>query len=135
MEEFRGIVKDRDRSTRIMYVAVAVLFIVLEIIRHKWIYVPLAVLVLLACFLRQEQIINRAGITTRLNVFGVIHENTWRWEDISSLGFDYHKKSPNVILNIRWDIKMRSYEINSRDVSGIKDLAREMNPSIKFESL
>ena len=111
------------------------IFIVLEIMRHKWIYIPLALLVLVACFLEKEQVINEKGITTRLRVFSFVHENTWRWEDIDSLSFDYRKKAPDMVLNIRWDIKVRSYIMRSPDSAGIKELAKEMNPQIKIESL
>ncbi|MBQ1422259.1 MAG: hypothetical protein IIY97_05795 [Firmicutes bacterium] len=135
MKEFRGIVKERDRNTKILYAAVAVLFVALEIMRHKWVYIPLALLVLAACFLEKEQVINEKGITTRLKVFSFIHENTWRWEDIDSLSFDYRKKAPDMVLNIRWDIKVRSYIMRSPDSAGIKELAKEMNPRIKIESL
>ena len=135
MKEFRGIVKDRDRTTRILYAIVAVIFVALEIMRHKWIYIPLALIVLGACFLEKEQIINKDGITTRLRVFSFVHENVWKWEDINSLSFDYKKKAPDMVVNIRWDIKIRSYIMHSYDAEGIKELAREMNPNIKFESL
>jgi hypothetical protein len=40
-----------------------------------------------------------------------------------------------MVLNIRWDIKVRSYIMRSPDSAGIKELAKEMNPRIKIESL
>ena len=132
--EFRGIVKTRDRNTKIMYIAVVCVLIVMEILQHQLFYIPIAFLVLLACFLEKEQIINEKGITTRLRGLTLVNENTWRWEDINSLGFNYKEKAPNVLLHIRWDVKMRSYVIHSYDSDGIKKLAKKMNPNIVIES-
>lgn len=125
-----GIVKEREKKTRILFVCLAIVLTVLEILQRGWIYLPLCALVFFACFFKKEQVVSEEGISINYNVFSFRSSALWNWDEITTLHTDYEKKSPHVMVHIGKDIMTRTFVVTRQDCKKILDLARKMNPNI-----
>ena len=134
--EYRGIVKERDRRMNALFIALAVFMLALTLMTHKWFYIPMALLVILACYYRREHIISERGVEIRSLLFGwYIRKDLWRWDEVGSMETNYEKAAPNVQLLITNDIVIRAFVMTRKDVRGALALARRMNPSIQMNEL
>lgn len=133
---FKGILKKRPMwLNTVLFLAVAYM-LVLEFRTHQWGYIPLTILVMLACFFEKDQIISEEGIDIEYRLFKkYIRHNYWRWDEITTLHTDYKKAPPKVMLHIGKDIVTRSFVMERDDCQGAIELARKMNPSIYIENL
>lgn len=134
MREFKGIVPERKKSTRIAFALLVVLMMVISFLIKKYIYLPLEVLVFLACFFSKEHIVSEEGVDLRYKLFGAntVH-NWWGWDEITSIHTDYRKAAPKVQLHIGKDIVVRTFIMEEKDIPGIIKLAKEKNPEIYIE--
>lgn len=101
------------------------------IVTQHWSYLPIVILVILACFFTKEQIISQDGVDIQYTLFGrwTMH-NLWTWDEITSLHPDYSKRAPNVELLIARDVVIRPFVMTREDTSHVLELAKKMNTSI-----
>lgn len=134
--EYKGIIKQREKWLTTLFVILAALMLWRTIVTGKWVYIPMIVLVLLACFFTREHVVSRDGVDIKYILFGrfTMH-NLWTWDEITSIHTDYEKAAPNVQLQIARDVVIRPFVMTRPDMRGVLALAREMNPSIVTNEL
>ncbi len=132
--EYKGIVKKRKTWLTALFVILACLMLWRTIVTQHWSYIPIVVLVILACFFTKEQIISKDGVDIQYVLFGkwTMH-NLWSWSEITSLHPDYRKQAPNVELLIARDVVIRPFVMTKDDAAHVLALAKEMNPSIHID--
>ena len=129
--EYKGIIKKRKTWLTVLFVILACLMLWRTIVTQHWSYLPIVILVILACFFTKEQIITQDGVDIQYTLFGrwTMH-NLWTWDEITSLHPDYSKRAPNVELLIARDVVIRPFVMTREDTSHVLELAKKMNPSI-----
>ncbi len=132
--EYKGIIKKRKTWLTVLFVILACLMLWRTIVTQHWSYLPIVILVILACFFNKEQIISRDGVDIQYTLFGrwTMH-NLWTWDEITSLHLDYSKKAPNVELLIARDVVIRPFVMTREDTSHVLELAKKMNTSISID--
>ncbi|MDO4518349.1 MAG: hypothetical protein Q4B78_03985 [Bacillota bacterium] len=135
MKEFKGIVPGRTKKMRLVFAALSLLMLFQTIMTHRYIFVPMVILVFLACFFSKEHVIEDKGIDLRYHLFNNLFtfHNWWEWDEVTTLHTDYRKAAPNVQLHIGKDIVVRTFIMSQEDIPGIIDLARKKNPDIYIE--
>lgn len=133
--EYKGILPERKTWVKIAAVILVGYMLYREILIGQWIYIPLAVLILLACFYKKEHIISEEGVDIRGNVLSVPLHNWWKWDEITTIHADYKKASPNVMLHIGKDVVTRSFVMKPADIPAVVELAARKNPEIYIENL
>lgn len=127
---YKGILPKRKTWVKALGVLLAGLMLYREVINGQLIYVPIAILVILACFIKKEHIISEKGVDIKHTIFNLPIHNYWSWEEITTLHTDYRKARPNVMLHIGKDVVVRSYVMKPSDCQDALKLAGEMNPNI-----
>jgi hypothetical protein len=129
--EYKGIIKKRKTWLTVLFVILACLMLWRTIVTQHWSYLPIVILVILACFFTKEQIISQDGVDIQYTLFGrwTMH-NLWTWDEITSLHPDYSKRAPNVELLIARDVVIRPFVMTREDTSHVLELAKKMNTSI-----
>lgn len=133
--KYKGIVSERKPWVKLAFALLAGFMLFLELKRGQYIYVPIVILVILACFFRKEHIISEEGVDIKSILFGISRHNLWRWDEITSLHTDYKKSAPNVMLHIGKDIVTRSFVMKASDIQAVLTLADEMNPNIYIDDV
>ncbi len=133
--EYKGILKERETWFKVCAFLLAGVMLVREAMLKQWIYVPVALLVMLACFYKREQIISEQGVDIQSTLFGVTTHNLWCWDVVTTLHTDYKKAAPNVQLHIGKDLVVRTFVMKPADCKGALKLAAERNPKIYIEDL
>ena len=84
--EYKGIIKKRKTWLTVLFVILACLMLWRTIVTQHWSYLPIVILVILACFFTKEQIISRDGVDIQYTLFDrwTMH-NLWTWDEITSL--------------------------------------------------
>ena len=132
--EYRGIVKTHARWLIVLFLILAALMLWRTIATGKWIYIPMIVIVILACFFRREHIVSKEGVEIRNILFGkIFSRDIWNWNEVSSMETNYEKAAPNVQLLISRDIVIRAFVVTRQDARGVFSLARKMNPKIQLD--
>ena len=132
--EYRGIVKTHARWLIVLFLILAALMLWRTIATGKWIYIPMIVIVILACFFRREHIVSKEGVEIRNILFGkIFSRDIWNWNEVSSMEANYEKAAPNVQLLISRDIGIRAFVFTRQDARGVFSLARKMNPKIQLD--
>ena len=131
--EYKGIIKKRKTWLTILFVILACLMLWRTIVTQHWSYLPIVILVILACFFTKEQIISKDGVDIQYTLFGrwTMH-NLWTWDEITSLHPDYSKRAPNVELLIARDVVIRPFIMTREDTARVLELAKKMNASISI---
>ena len=129
--EYKGNNKKRKTWLTVLFVILACLMLWRTIVTQHWSYLPIVILVILACFFTKEQIISQDGVDIQYTLFGrwTMH-NLWTWDEITSLHPDYSKRAPNVELLIARDVVIRPFVMTREDTSHVLELAKKMNTSI-----
>lgn len=104
--------------------------LLLEIVRRQWIYVPVVILVLLACFFKKEHIVSEEGVDIHYRLFGYSLHSVWAWAEITTLHKDAKKTAPNVMLHFGKDVNTRVFVLKPEDSRAVLTLAKKMNPKI-----
>ena len=132
--EYKGIIKKRKTWLTVLFVILACLMLWRTIVTQHWSYLPIVILVILACFFTKEQIISKDGVDIQYTLFGrwTMH-NLWTWDEITSLHPDYSKRAPNVELLIARDVVIRPFVMTREDTSHVLELAKKMNTSISID--
>ena len=131
--EYKGIIKKRKTWLTVLFVILACLMLWRTIVTQHWSYLPIVILVILACFFTKEQIISQDGVDIQYTLFGrwTMH-NLWTWDEITSLHPDYSKRAPNVELLIARDVVIRPFIMTREDTARVLELAKKMNASISI---
>lgn len=131
--EYKGIIKTRKTWLTVLFIILACLMLWRTIVTQHWSYIPIIILVILACFFTKEQIISEDGVDIQYTLFGrwTMH-NLWSWDEITSLHPDYTKKAPNVELLIARDVVIRPFIMTREDTDQVLKLAKKMNSSISI---
>ena len=131
--EYKGIIKKRKTWLTVLFVILACLMLWRTIVTQHWSYLPIVILVILACFFTKEQIISKDGVDIQYTLFGrwTMH-NLWTWDEITSLHPDYSKKTPHVELLIARDVVIRPFIMTREDTARVLELAKKMNASISI---
>ena len=131
--EYKGIIKKRKTWLTVLFVILACLMLWRTIVTQHWSYLPIVILVILACFFTKEQIISKDGVDIQYTLFGrwTMH-NLWTWDEITSLHPDYSKRAPNVELLIARDVVIRPFIMTREDTARVLELAKKMNASISI---
>ena len=131
--EYKGIIKKRKTWLTVLFVILACLMMWRTIVTQHWSYIPIVILVILACFFTKEQIISRDGVDIQYTLFGkwTMH-NLWAWNEITSLHPDYNKRAPHVELLIARDVVIRPFIMTREDTARVLELAKKMNASISI---
>ena len=121
--EYKGIIKKRKTWLTVLFVILACLMLWRTIVTQHWSYLPIVILVILACFFTKEQIISKDGVDIQYTLF---------WDEITSLHPDYSKKAPHVELLIARDVVIRPFIMTREDTARVLELAKKMNASISI---
>ncbi len=133
--KFKGILKERKLWVKIAALIVAAFLMYYEVLRGQYIYIPLAILVMVAVFFRKEHVISKEGVDIDYIIFESVHQHhLWTWDEIDTLHVDRRKAKPNVMLHIGKDVVVRTFTFRPEDVDGIVELAKAMNPRIYIEN-
>lgn len=127
---YYGVLRERKTWVKAVLLLLAVCMLLLEIARKQWIYVPVMLLAVLACFFRKEQIVSREGVDIHSRLFGCSQHSCWTWEEITTIHQDTQKAAPNVMLHFGKDITTRVFVMKPEDARGVLALAKKMNPKI-----
>lgn len=134
--KYKGIVKERELWVKIAIFIAAVYLLYREIVAGQYIYIPLALLVILACFFEKEHVISKEGVDIKYIMFkSLVKHNYWEWDEITTIHPDYKKARPNVMLHIGKDVVTRSFIMKPADCRGAIELARQMNPHIYIDDI
>ena len=128
--EYKAIHRQRSMQIKVLLALAVTVMMIIEIIKSRYLYVPIGIFLLLACFLDKEYAINDHGVEIRYTLFGTIRRNRWSWDEITALHVDYNKANPDVILHIGKDIVTRTYKMRSADCEEVLKIAKKQNPRI-----
>lgn len=128
----KGIQKARKPWVRPAAGVLAVGVGVYQALLQQWLYVLVALLVVLACFFSKEHLITREGVDIQYTLFGRVSHNLWRWEEVTAIHVDRKRAMPNVALHIARDVAVRLFVFTPQDAQAVLDLAKERNPSIQL---
>lgn len=130
--EIRGIQKERKLWVKLLAALLAVLLMAYELSRGQLLYVPIGLLVLLACFFRREHLVSQEGVDLCHLLFGLPSHSLWTWEEITSIHVDRKRAMPDVALHIGKDVATRLFVFSARDADAVLALAKEKNPAIRL---
>lgn len=133
--KYRGVVPERKTWVKAGIAVLAAYMIYREAMSGQWIYVPVAVLVILACFFKKEHIVSEEGVDIAHSLFGIKMHNLWKWEEITTLHTDRKRARPNVMLHIGKDVVTRTFVMKPSDCQAAVELAARMNSRIYIENL
>lgn len=128
--EYKAIHRQRSMQIKVLLALAVTVMMIIEIIKSRYLYVPIGIFLLLTCFLDKEYTINDHGVEIRYTLFGTIRRNRWNWDEITALHADYNKANPDVILHIGKDIVTRTYKMRSADCEEVLKIAKKQNPRI-----
>ena len=130
-----GLYNERGAAFITVCAVLAAAIAVYEAFRHEWLFMLIALLVLLACFFSKEHLVTPEGVDIQRTLFGRTSHDLWTWEEVTAIRIDRKKVMPNVILHISRDVVVRPFTFTPQDAQAVLDLARERNPSIQVSRM
>lgn len=127
---YYGILRRRKPWVKAVILLLALCMLGLEVVRRQWVYVPVMLLVVLACFFQKEHIVSPEGVDIHSRLFGYSQHSLWDWSEITTIHRDARKAAPNVMLHFGKDIATRVFVMTPEDSRGVLALAKKMNPKI-----
>ena len=115
-----------------MAAILAAAIVVYEIMQQQLLYVPIGLLVILACFFSKEHLVSDEGVDIQYTLFGMVSHNLWRWEEVTAIHVDRKRAMPDVALHIGKDVATRLFVFSARDADAVLALAKEKNPAIRL---
>lgn len=128
----KGIQKARAKWVKPLAAILAAGIVVYEIILQQYLYVPIGLLVILACFFSKEHLVSDEGVDIQYTLFGKVSHNLWRWEEITTIHVDRKRAMPDVALHIGKDVATRLFVFSAKDAQAVLDLAKKRNPAIQL---
>lgn len=132
---FKGIVPEKKPAVKIAALIIAVAMLILETMWGQYIYIPIAILVILACFFQKEHIVSEEGVDIVYHLFGFTHRNRWTWDEITAIRTDRQKSRPNVQVHIAKDVNIRLFTMTPANCLGTLELGQRMNPDIYIKDV
>lgn len=133
--KFKGIVPEKKPAVRIGAAVIAAGMMIYQIMLGQYIYVPIAAIIILACFYQKEHIVSEEGIEIKSTVLGFTNHSLWKWDEITAIRTDRQKARPNVQMHIAKDVTIRLFLMTPANCNGVLELARRMNPDIYIKDL
>ena len=130
--EIKGIQKARARWVKPVAAILAAGIVVYEIMQQLLLYVPIGLLVILACFFSKEHLVSDEGVDIQYTLFGMVSHNLWRWDEVTAIHVDRKRAMPDVALHIGKDVATRLFVFSARDAQAVLDLAKKRNPAIQL---
>ena len=128
----KGIQKARAKWVKPAAAVLAAGIVVYEIILQQYLYVPIGLLVILACFFTKEHLVSDEGVDIQYTLFGKVSHNLWRWEEVTTIHVDRKRAMPDVALHIGKDVATRLFVFSAKDAQAVLDLAKKRNPAIQL---
>ena len=128
----KGIQKARAKWVKPVAAILAAGIVVYEIILQQYLYVPIGLLVILACFFSKEHLVSDEGVDIQYTLFGKVSHNLWRWEEVTTIHVDRKRAMPDVALHIGKDVATRLFVFSAKDAQAVLDLAKKHNPAIQL---
>ena len=133
--KFKGIVPVKKPAVKIGAAAAAAVMMIYEVILGQYIYIPIGLLVILACFYQKEHIVSEEGVDIKSSLFGFTTHSCWTWDEITAIRTDRQKARPNVHMHIAKDVTIRLFTMTPADCLGVLELARRMNPDVYIKDV
>ena len=133
--EYKGIIPQRKLWIKIAAIIVAGLVIYRSIVTEQWLYVPIGIFVMLACFFSKEHIVDEKGTDIRYHMFGMTMSNYWLWDEITEMQTDPRKSAHNVMLHFGKGVTIRTFIMKPEDIEPVIELASERNPDIFIDHI
>lgn len=130
-----GILRQRKPWVKLAFLLLALCMLFLEIMRQQWIYIPVVLLVILACFFQKEHIVSPEGVDIHYRLFGSSLHSRWAWDEITTLHRDSRKAAPNVMLHFGKGISTRVFVMTPQDGQAVLALAKKTNPQIHIADM
>ena len=135
MTQYKGIVKTRTPERKILLVVAGCIILYLSLQMRNWLYIAMAVILIIAIFYTKEHIVDEKGVHIVYNFFGMKLPYSWGWDVITAIRPDYDKAKPNVLVEIGKDVTIRGFVFTKEDALGVMKLAKEMNPDIYVDDV
>ena len=88
--EYKGIIKQRENWMTVVLFIASVFLLVREFMTGQYIYIPLVLLVMVACFFEKEHVVSEEGVDIKYIIFKkIVRHNYWRWNEITTIHPDY----------------------------------------------
>ena len=127
---YRGLIDEKKMWVRVVVGILAIYMGYREIVQEQWVYVPIAVLLLLACFFVKEQYVSEEGVEIDYKLLGLKTRNLWKWDEITAAQIDKIPKNTNVRFSFAKDVTIRSFVFSKEDAEGILKLMEKEKPEI-----
>ena len=120
---YYGILRQRRPWVKAVLLLLAVCMLLLEIARKQWIYVPVMLMAVLACFFQKEHIVSQEGVDIYSRLFSCSQHSCWTWAEITTIHRDPRKAAPNVMLHFGKDISTRVFVMTPEDARAVLALS------------
>ena len=127
---YKGIVKTRDTKRKIYLLVGGFVILYMAYLQRNWLYIMLAVVLMLAIFFKKEHIVSEKGVSIEYDLFGMKVSNKWEWNQITAIRPDFKKAKPNILLEIARDVTIRAFVFEEEDAWNVLKLAKKMNPDM-----
>ena len=133
--KIKGIVPEKKPGVKLAAGLIAAGMMVYEIILGQYIYIPIALIVILACFYSKEHIVSEEGVDIISHVLGLTTHKLWTWDEITAIRTDRQKARPNVQLHIAKDVTIRVFTMTPDNCNAVLKLAQRMNSEIYLKDI
>lgn len=130
--EIKGIQKARAKWVKPLAAILAAGIVVYEIMLRQYLYIPIGLLVILACFFSKEHLVSDEGVDIQYTLFGKVSHSLWRWEEVTAIHVDRKRAMPDVALHIGKDVATRLFVFSAGDAEAVLALAKKCNPAIRL---
>lgn len=131
--KFKGIITEKKPLAKAAALLLAVLMLVYgAIMKGEYVYVPVALLIIMACFMKKEQIVSEDGVDIAYNTFGKLTHNIWTWDEITAIHTERKKAKPNIRVGFAKGTDARAFLMTPEDYEGVLELVKRMNPHVKI---
>lgn len=132
---YYGLLHERRLWVKVSVLILALCMLFLEAARGQWLYVPVVLFVVLACFFQKEHIVSQEGVDIHYRLFGSSLHSCWAWSEITTLHQDIRKAAPNVMLHFGKGVNTRVFVMKPEDSQAVLALAKRANPQIHIADM
>ena len=117
---YYGLLHERRLWVKVSVLLLALCMLFLEAARGQWLYVPVVLFVVLACFFQKEHIVSQEGVDIHYRLFGSSLHSCWTWSEMLHFG-----KGVNT----------RVFVMKPEDSQAVLALAKRANPQIHIADM
>lgn len=121
---------ERKKWIKPAVIVISIYGVFSAVVLKDWVYLPFAVILILATFSERKQIVSEEGVDIQYTVVGTAFHNMWRWDEIKTIHTDFLKSRPKVELHFGKDVTARRFVFTEEDAGKILVLAEKMNSNI-----